>query len=85
MTSAGGVRADVADPDSRIATLTPSQAREAIEQGIIRGGMIPKVADALDPLSRGVGVVHILGASSLRTAASSPGRVGTALVQEGRA
>ncbi len=84
MTSAGGVRADVNDPDSRIETLTPSQARDAIDQGIIAGGMIPKVADALEKLGRGVGVVHILGAASLRTAAQAPGRVGTALISEDR-
>ncbi len=80
MTAAGGVRADVADPQSRIATLTPTQARAAIADGTIAGGMIPKVADALDQLARGIGVVHIVGPDSLRAAAADPGSVGTAIL-----
>lgn len=82
MTAAGGVRRDVADPDSRIPTMTPGEARTAIAEGVIAGGMIPKVADALDQLARGIGVVHILGSDSLRTAALHPGQVGTAIVSE---
>jgi acetylglutamate kinase len=82
MTAAGGVRRDVADPDSRIPTMTPGEARTAIAEGVIAGGMIPKVADALDQLARGIGVVHILGSDSLRTAAQHPGQVGTAIVSE---
>ena len=82
MTSAGGVRREVADPSSRIPTLSPAQAREAIEQGVIAGGMIPKVADALDQLERGIGAVHILGANSLRDAATQPGSVGTTIRAE---
>jgi acetylglutamate kinase len=84
MTAAGGVRRDVADPDSRIPTMTPGEARTAIAEGVIAGGMIPKVADALDQLARGIGVVHILGSDSLRTAAQHPGQVGTAIVSEAK-
>jgi len=80
MTSAGGVLRDVNDAGSRIPTLSPAQAREAIADGVIAGGMIPKVADALDRLEGGIGVVHILGARSLRAAALEPGRVGTAIL-----
>lgn len=83
MTAAGGVLADLDEPESRIPTLTPGEARAAIAGGVIAGGMIPKVADALDPLERGVGVVHILGANSLRAAADAPGSVGTAIALGG--
>ncbi len=85
MTTAGGVLRDVRDPSSTIATLTAAQARAAIDDGTIVGGMIPKVADALELLDQGIGVVHILGPRSLRAAAQTPGAVGTALVAEGAA
>jgi acetylglutamate kinase len=83
MTAAGGVLRDIEDPASRIATLTPDQARTAIDDGVIVGGMIPKVADALDQIEHGIGVVHILGPRSLRAAALQPGTVGTAIQSEG--
>ncbi|MCR9160111.1 MAG: acetylglutamate kinase [Nannocystaceae bacterium] len=83
MTAAGGVLRDVEDPASRIPTLTPEQARAAIDEGVIGGGMIPKVADALDRLEDGIGVVHILGPDSLRDAATRPGAVGTAIRKAG--
>lgn len=83
MTTAGGVLENIDDPASRIPMLTPTEAREAIAAGTIVGGMIPKVADALDQLEHGIGVVHILGATSLRAAANEPGSVGTAIVAEG--
>ncbi|MGH1346145.1 MAG: acetylglutamate kinase [Nannocystales bacterium] len=82
MTAAGGVLGDITDPDTRIPTLTPTEARDAIATGVIAGGMIPKVADALDQLERGIGVVHILGACSLRAAANDPGCVGTAIASK---
>lgn len=83
MTAAGGVLRDVEDPDSRIATLSPVEARAAIDDGVIVGGMIPKVADALERIEDGIGVVHILGPRSLRAAALQPGTVGTAIRGEG--
>ena len=82
MTAAGGVLEHIEDPTSRIPTLTPTEARDAIASGVILGGMIPKVADVLDQLEHGIGVAHILGATSLRAAARSPGSVGTAIVPE---
>lgn len=83
MTTAGGVLENIEDPASRIPTLTPAEARDAIARGVIAGGMIPKVADALDQLEHGIGVAHILGTASLRAAARAPGSVGTAIVSEG--
>ncbi len=82
MTAAGGVLRDIEEPDSRIPTLSPREARDAIASGVIVGGMIPKVADALEQLEHGIGVVHILGTSSLRAAAAAPGSVGTAIIAE---
>lgn len=78
-----GVLRDKDDPESRIPRLTAAEARQAIADGVIQGGMIPKIEEALEILDSGVGAVHILGSlepGHLRTALVSPGAVGTALV-----
>lgn len=43
-----------------IPTLTPAEARGLIAGGVIQGGMIPKVENALAALERGVRKVHII-------------------------
>jgi acetylglutamate kinase len=81
MTGVPGVLADKNDPKTRIPSLTAAAARDAIESGVIVGGMIPKVEEALDNLSRGIGAVHILGAEAgaLRGESRAPGSRGTVL------
>lgn len=77
-----GVLGDKDVPETRIPRLTAAQAREAIRSGVIQGGMIPKIEEALAVLDR-VGAVHILGdvsAGELRRALDEPGVVGTAIV-----
>ncbi len=55
-----GVLRDPSDP----ATLIPSLDRDAVEtaigDGVISGGMIPKVRSALEALEAGVGKVHLI-------------------------
>lgn len=82
MTGVPGVLRDKDDPTTRIEWLTAADARAAIAAGVIVGGMIPKVEEALDNLERGIGAVHILGAGAgaLQAAAAAPGSVGTVLV-----
>lgn len=82
MTGVPGVLKDKDDPGTRIPTLTESQARAAIEDGTIVGGMIPKIEEALKNLARGVRAIHILGTApgSLRAEAAEPGSSGTALL-----
>lgn len=78
-----GVLRDKDDPDSRIPSLTPAQARAAIADGTIQGGMIPKVEESLEVLDAGVGAIHIMGAVSpgtLLKALDEPGAVGTVLL-----
>lgn len=41
-------------------SLTPQQARDLIAGGVVQGGMIPKVENALAALERGVRKVHII-------------------------
>ena len=55
-----GVRRDKEDPSSVIHSLTAQEARQLIQDGIIAGGMIPKVEACLSTLDRGVGKVHII-------------------------
>lgn len=86
-TRIGGVRTDVADPDSRIPRLTASAARAAIADGTIAGGMIPKIEEALKNLARGIGAVHVLGPGPgvLAAAVRQPGQRGTAVVPDATA
>lgn len=55
-----GVRRDKDDPESVLHSLTAQEARQLIEDGVIAGGMIPKVEACLATLNRGVGKVHII-------------------------
>jgi acetylglutamate kinase len=82
MTGVPGVLRDKDDPSTRISRLTAAEARAAIAGGVIVGGMIPKVEEALTNLALGIGAVHILGASAggLQAEAAAPGSVGTVLV-----
>ncbi|MBL4689782.1 MAG: acetylglutamate kinase [Nannocystaceae bacterium] len=82
ITAIGGVMRDKNDPSTRIPRLTAAQARAAIAEGTIVGGMIPKIEEALDNLAAGIGAVHILppGPGVIAAAAEQPGRVGTVLV-----
>lgn len=80
-----GVMRDPSQPDSRIPSLTATEARQAIRDGIIKGGMIPKIEESLLVLSRGVGAIHILGSlatGDLLHALESPGSAGTVLVPD---
>ena len=79
-TAVGGVRKDKDDPSSRLARLTVAEARAAIADGTVQGGMIPKLEEAFAPLAAGVGAVHIVGPAELATSLEAPGSVGTLLV-----
>lgn len=46
--------------NKRVSTLTKATARQYIENGLIFGGMIPKVKSAFDTLEAGVRKVHII-------------------------
>ncbi len=60
LSDVNGVRRDKQDPESLIATLTASEARQLISDGSIEAGMIPKVEACLDTLSKGVRKIHII-------------------------
>ena len=60
LTDVEGILKDKDDPSTIIRTLTHDEAVSYIEQGIIKGGMIPKVQCCLDGLEKGVESVHVL-------------------------
>ncbi len=53
LTDVNGVRRDPSDPDSLTSSLSAADARLWISDGLISGGMIPKVEAALYALERG--------------------------------
>ena len=60
MTDIAGVMMDKDDPDSLIPHITVSEAEKLKEQGIISGGMIPKVDCCIEALNAGVNNVIIM-------------------------
>ncbi len=60
LSDVNGVRRDEKDPDSIIPAMSADEARHLIADGVIRGGMIPKVEACLETLNRGVQKVHII-------------------------
>lgn len=83
ITNTPGVLRDVDDPDSRIPQLSVAEGQAAISEGVVQGGMIPKLEESFSVLQAGVARVLILGKlapGDLRRALLKPGSLGTALV-----
>ncbi|MDO5457257.1 MAG: acetylglutamate kinase [Atopococcus tabaci] len=60
LTDIEGVLLDRNDPDSLVSHLSKKEAEDLIAQGIISGGMIPKVECCLDAIKQGVRAAHII-------------------------
>ena len=60
MTDIEGVCMDPEDPETLISVLPIKEAKYLIEDGIISGGMIPKIKNCIDAVEQGVSRVHIL-------------------------
>ncbi|HEV7722790.1 MAG TPA: acetylglutamate kinase [Iamia sp.] len=60
LTDVPGVLTDVDDPTSLVSRLSVARARLLIAEGVVAGGMIPKVEAALAAVQAGVGSSHIL-------------------------
>ena len=60
LTDIDGVYKDFEDKDSFISTLTVAEAKEYIKDGIISGGMIPKIEACLKSIEAGTNKVHII-------------------------
>lgn len=55
-----GVYRDIDDPSSLISELTVDEAQSLITDGIVKGGMIPKLQNCIAAINEGVSRVHIL-------------------------
>ena len=55
-----GVLRDPEDPSSSISSLTIAEAEQLIKDGVISGGMIPKIEACIETVRRGVKKVHIV-------------------------
>ncbi len=60
MTDIPGILRDVNDPDSIIKKVNTDEARQLFADGVISGGMIPKVQCCIDAIEMGVNKVTIL-------------------------
>lgn len=60
MTDIPGILRDVNDPDSIIKRVNTEEARQLFEEGVISGGMIPKVECCIEAIEKGVRRVTIL-------------------------
>ncbi|WP_373047387.1 acetylglutamate kinase [Vulgatibacter sp.] len=78
-----GVLRDPKDPSTRIGRLTPAETEGLIDQGVISGGMIPKVLEAIRGLDAGIEAVHVCGAAPGQVLAEvrAPGSAGTVFLQ----
>lgn len=61
-----GVLRDENDEHSVIPVITPMEFREYVAQGVIQGGMIPKLENAFSAIDAGVGKVVITSASAIQ-------------------
>ena len=60
LTDVPGVLRDPSDPDSLINKIHVSEVPDLIEQGIISGGMIPKIETCVKAIEKGVESCHII-------------------------
>ncbi len=60
LTDIEGLYKDINDKSSFISRITVSEAKRFINDGIIGGGMLPKLSNCIDAIENGVQRVHIL-------------------------
>jgi len=60
LTDTAGILHDYKDPSSLITKLDIQKSRELIEDGVVAGGMIPKVSCCVRSLAQGVKAAHII-------------------------
>jgi acetylglutamate kinase len=63
LSSVNGVLTDPKNPATRISSLTVAQVRKLVTDGVIQGGMIPKVENCIAALQSGVRKIHIIAAA----------------------
>jgi len=77
-----GIYQDVADPESRIPTVTSSKVRALMSKGVLTNGMVPKVQTAIQALEQGVPSVQIVSGIGENTLLEAlEGKAGTLLTE----
>lgn len=82
-TGVGGIFRDINDPKSRLVSVSVAEATDLIREGVIEGGMIPKVEEAISVLGEGVKRIAVVGPDqpgSFRDIALGEGLYGTQIV-----
>ena len=82
-----GLMNDPTNPSTIIQSIDRKEAFELIEQGVISGGMIPKVKSAVEALNAGVRKVHFIDGRlrhTLLLEIFTPEGIGTEIVREQR-
>lgn len=62
-----GIMRNPENPNTLISILTTSQGEELIKEGVIKGGMIPKVKAGINAIKNGVEKVHIISGNILHS------------------
>lgn len=60
LSDVNGILRDPGDPSTRIPTVTSQDVAFLSKEGVISGGMLPKVESCLKALTQGVGKVHLI-------------------------
>lgn len=60
LTDTKGILKDYKDPSTLLPKLDIQQARQLMDEGVVAGGMIPKVNCCVRSLAQGVGAAHII-------------------------
>ncbi len=82
-----GLMLDPKDPSTIVKSINRKEAFELIDEGVISGGMIPKVKSAVDALNAGVRKVHFVDGRlphTLLLEIFTPEGIGTEIVREQR-
>ena len=86
MTDTDGIYEDINDKDTLISEISMEKVRKLIEDGIICGGMIPKVEACISALKNGVEKTHILNGEkehSILMELFTESGIGTMIVNSG--
>ena len=80
-----GVRMNPDDADSVISELYVDEAQKLIEEGVIKGGMLPKISNCISAIENGVSRIHIMDGRiphSLLLEIFTNKGIGTAIIKE---
>jgi len=60
MTDIDGVYLDIKDPSTLLPSITTEEIKKYTDEGVISGGMIPKLECCIDALHKGTSSVHLI-------------------------